>query len=57
MAHIQESNRFRETTLRAMCELVQNMHKKYHDWTACEEDFLSKYGAAKCLVHFPFLFV
>ncbi|CAL1133848.1 unnamed protein product [Cladocopium goreaui] len=43
----QESNRFRETTLRAMCELVQNMHKKYHDWTACEEDFLSKYGAAK----------
>lgn len=50
MSHLTESNKFRETNLRVIRDVVQSAFEKYKDWSLCEQDFLKKYGPAKNLV-------
>ena len=56
MSHIADSNRFKETTLRAIRDVVQTCYDRVKDWGNVEKDFLLKFGQGKilgiCLLNF-----
>lgn len=47
MSHLQESNKYRETTLRTIRSVVQGSYDKLKDWNFVERDFVGKFGSGK----------